>query len=150
MSLFVMMYSSDFFDHSDEGCGRDTAIGSSLSQIGWVGHIAIWKKRFEQRSYSRFSLYELDTTNATVIVHMDLRHPLKEKIVVNKPALEARISRSKSRLASLKAPMTADFSSLFAPAGLAGANGTSAGSTTTQTIGEILQESVVTTSMDQW
>ena len=110
MSLFVMMYSSDFFDQSDEVCGRDSAVGNSLAEIGWSGHAAIWKKRFEQRSYSRFSLYEVDTTNATVIVHMDLRHPLKEKIVVNKPALEARISRSKSRLAGVKA---SDFSNLF-------------------------------------
>lgn len=90
MKIYIYVAGEDFFNHELDHCHLDKAVGNSLQEIGWVPHVAAWVKRFNQKMYSRFSLYEVDVVAGTCTTIHDMRHPIKEKIVVNKEALEAR------------------------------------------------------------
>lgn len=115
MKIYIYVAGEDFFNHELSHCHVDKAVGNNLQEVGWLGHIAVWEKRFNQKMYSRLSLYEIDVVAGTCVTLLDHRHPIKEKIVVNKAAIEARKSPLKKHqtASQILASMQTNFQSGF-------------------------------------
>lgn len=96
--VFMYFIGENHYSHELTDCAREMIIANSWEEVDWRHSLPEWKVRWDKKRYARVSVYQIDLETTQVQVLCDYRHPLKEKIILNKKAVELSASKRPSKL----------------------------------------------------